>query len=222
MAAKSQEALNATGMSLAIYCGGMAYVGVRLAGTWVGTVSFYGSENGLSFVPIYMTPFASGTAVASSTSNGNWFIPAANYVVVKAVFTRTSGTAQVYLAASTDQSYQDAFLTPSVLYATSSATNALNTLTQTAQTNRAWNLKTLEVTVNGTPSWLTSPNYQILDGSTVIWQGDLELVGSSGYRYSITLPEGGLVGTPGADLVVKVAAAGSGRTTNINAQFSAA
>lgn len=221
MAARSQEALNATGMSLAIFCGGMSYVGVRLAGTWVGTVSFYGSLDGVNFIPVACTPFASGTAVTTSTSNGNWFVAVQNFVVFKAVFTRTSGTCTVYLAASQDQSYQDAFLAPTTLYTTSAATAAVNTLTQNAQTNRAWTLKTLDISINQTPSWLTSPNLQVLDGSDVIWAEDLETVGSSGCRYSINLPEGGLTGTPGQAMSVVVANAGSGRTTRINAAFSA-
>lgn len=213
------ESLNATGMTLQLACPNQSKVGIGLTGTWVGTVSFFGSVDGLNFIPINVTPFASGTVISSTTANGTWETPVGNFVAIKVLFTRTSGTVSVIMTSSVDSSYQDAFLTSSTRYPNASATNATATLTQAAQANRSWRLKSLKITTNKNPSWLTSPNVVINDGTTALWQFDLPPQGSSGIVYDITLPPGGIIGTPANLMSIVVAAAGSGATVQINAEF---
>ena len=230
MAARLNEVLTVAGQNLTIFCGNQSYVGVGLSGTFVGTLNFAYSVDGVNFQPASLTPFASGTPVTSATTTGNWFTGVLNYVAVRVTLSAyTSGSVIVQMATSQDASYQDAFLAASTICKNSVASNALNTLTQAAQTNRAWRLRTLKITAGGQPSWLTSPNVQILDGTTLLWAFDLPLSGSAGIIYDIALPVsspsnpgGGIINTPGNSFVIKVAAAGSGVNTNINAEFSAA
>ena len=158
MASPIYEVLNAQSMSLTIFCGGQSNVGVRLFGTWTGTVSFKGSYDGVNFVALTMTPFASGTGVQSATANGNWFVQCGNVVsgttptglvAVQVVFTTlTTGTVSVAMCASVDSTWQNAFLAASTIYVNSEATGT-NTLTQAAQANRAWNLQELHVSFSG-------------------------------------------------------------------------
>jgi hypothetical protein len=192
-------------------------------------VRFFGSTDGISFIPLTMTPFASGTGVQSATANGNWFIPTQNYLVVKAVFTRLTGTVLVTMSVAQDSSYQDAFLATNTIYQNSVATAATNTLTIAAQANRAWRLRKLVVTVlGGTVTWAAQPVLTIKDGSTLLWA--LDLATTNGAFYDIPLPPettpiypgGGLVNTPGNTLVIAVASGGASVQTNINAALSAA
>jgi hypothetical protein len=219
MASYLTEVLNADGMFLQIFCGGQSKVGIDLTGTWVGTVTFSGSVDGLNFIPINVTPFASGTGVNQVTANGTWESVVGNFTVIRATFSRTSGSAAVIMTASIDSSYQDAFITTSVRYPNSIATNATNTLTQAAQANRAWRLKTLKITTSSQPSWLTSPNVTINDGSTALWAFDLPPQGSSGIVYDIVLPSEGIIGSPGNAMSIVLPAGGAGCKTSINAEF---
>lgn len=224
------EALGATGMSLGIYCGGMSYVGISLTGSWVGTVRFFGSVDGVNFIPVSVTPFASGTAVTSATANGNWFLPVGNFVVIKAVFTRTSGTVTVKMATSIDSSYQDAFLLATSIFQNSTQTAATNTLTIAGQANRAWRLRTLVVSVSGgAATWAASPNLTIKDGTTLLWGLDIPVTDAS--NYNIPLPAdpktpgvsgGGIITTPGNALVIAMVSGGGAVVTNINAEVRAA
>ncbi len=221
-----REALSADGMSLHLFCGGMSKVGFGIAGTFVGTVSFFASQDGVNFLPAFVTPFASGTAVSTTTATGNWELTVRNALVVKVVFTRTSGTVIATLATSIDSSYQNAFLASTSVYATSShAAGATNVLTIAAQTNRAWRLRTLVIT------WSAAPAAAVLctvtDGaSTVIWESYVPTAGGQ-----VVLPAdanvpgltgGGVVNTPGNSLVVTVADPGGSVVSKINAELSAA
>ncbi len=229
MAAVITEALNATGMGLTLWCGSLSYAGFGISGSWVGTIKFYGTTDGLNFQPISVTPFASGTDVTSTTANGSWFIPARNYLAVRVVFTRTSGTAIVKLAASTDSSYQDAFLASTSKFVNTTATGGANTTTITAQANRAWRLRTLIVSADTTPTWAASPNVKVTDGaSTIIWA--LDLPATAGV-YNVPLPAdsntpgltgGGVVGTAGSSMVITVASGAGSVKTNVNAELTAA
>ena len=229
MATLLQEVLTADQMSLTLFCGGMGKVGVNLAGTWTGTVTFLGTTDGLNFRPVAVTPFPSGATVNSATVNGSWEFQCQNFVAFKALFSRTSGSVTCKLAASVDSSYQDAFLTPTSIYVNGAASGATNTVTQPAQANRAWRLRTLVVTVNSAATWVSSPNVQVTDGaSSVIWAGDIPTTAGV---YTIPLPAdpntpgitgGGLVGTPGNSMVITVASGGGAVKTNIDAEFHAA
>lgn len=230
MAQITREVLNATGMSLSAYCGGLSNIGIGVTGTWVGTVAFYGSTDGLNFFTLSLTPFASGTAVNSITANGNYFTPASNLIAVRVVFTRTSGSAQVNIAVANDASWQDAFLTQIQIYNNSSTTSGTNTLTQASQTNRAWNLTDLDISIAG-PSWAGgTAKLTIYDGTVsgnVFFSEYLsEVAGSVGRLYNINLPTGAdgvksLVNTPGNAMTIVVSGLPS-QACSINARFSAA
>lgn len=236
MAVITREALSAVNMFVQLPCLGMSKVGVGVTGTFVGTLSFQGSFDGTNFVPLSVTPFASGTAVSTTTATGNWEVAVQNYMVIRVKFTaRTSGTAIVTMAGSADASYQDAFLADTTVYVSQSSTqNAVNTLTQAAQTNRAWRLASLIISITGQPAWLTSPNLQITDGAggAVLYAVDIPLSGSSGQVFQVPLPVGdnittpgaarGVVNTPGNAMVVVIAAAGGVNITRANAEFHAA
>ncbi len=216
---RANEVLTADGMAVLLFVGALSRCGIGVTGTWVGTLKFYGSYDGVTFSQIGATPFASGTDVSSTTANGSWFVNVGNYLVVKVVFTRTSGSAVVKLVASDDSAYQEAFLTAATIYATSPATSGANTLTQAAQANRAWKLKKLVVSLNAQPAWLTSPNLQIVDGSTTLWSFDLPPSGSSGVIYDVALPEDGIVGTPGNAMSIVMANPQNSAKSDINAEF---
>jgi hypothetical protein len=233
MSVQTRQVLSVVGQSLPIYCVGQTTVGIRIAGTFVGTAVFEASTDGINFIPVAVTPFPSGTNVLSATAGGNWFFNVQNYQVFRVRPTVvTSGSMQIYLAAATDASYQDAYLTPGTLNATALAANATASIAPTAQANRALNLQALTITVNGQPAWLTSPNVQIFDGTntgTLLAQFDLPLSGSAGIIYNVPLPpptlgnpQGGYTSTPGNTLTVQVAAAGAGKNCIVNGTYTAA
>lgn len=112
-------------------------------------------------------------------------------------------------------------------YNTSIASGAVNTLTVTGIPGRALRLLDLVISVGSQPSWATSPNLQIKDGTTVIWQADLPPSGSAGFIIAVPLPKGdlttptadtGLVGGPGNSLSIVVASPGGTIKTIINAK----
>lgn len=229
-----REALNADAMQLAIYCGGMSKVGINLAGTWVGTVKFFGSTDGTNFVPLSMTPFASGTTVQSATANGNWEISvqSLSLVAVKVTFTRTSGTVLVTMGASIDSSYQDAFLASTSHFVSQSVSGgATNVITIAAQVNRAWRCRSLQVSfsvASGAAVLIT-----ISDGaSSVLWEGYVPInnegVATVGSTFNVPLPPdpmtpgltgGGVVNTPGNSLVITLAAPGGSVVSKVNAEI---
>lgn len=225
MATLIREALNADSMKLRMYTGGMTYAGFNLSGTWVGTITFRGSYDGVNFVDISVTPFASGTDVSSSTANGSWFVAVKNLLVVEASFSRTSGTALVTIGASVDSSYQDAFLASTSIYVESQSAST-NTLTQAASTNRAWKLEELIVSIAG-PSWAGGTvQLTVYDGSTsgsILYKTFIdEVAGSVGRRYTLALPAAGIVNTVGNAMTIVLFGTGSTQTSILNAKFSAA
>lgn len=234
MATILAEALNATGMKLTIFSGGQSYVGLNVAGTWVGTVSFFGSTDGMNFVPLFVTPFASGTAVSSSTANGSWFVPVGNYLAIRVTFTRTSGTAIVTLAASTDSSYQDAFLATTSRWVSQSVSGgAANAITVAAQANRAWNISELVIGYSVAPA--AAVLVTISDGaSSVLWETYVpplvnDGAATVGGTFRVPLPQpsgsdprGGVTNTPGNSLVITLAAPGGSVVSKVNAKISAA
>ena len=224
--ATQREVMTVAGQKTYLYVLGQTTCGIRLSGTWAGTATFKGSYDGVSFSTITVTPYASGTGVQTATGNGNWFVPVGNFQVLAVEFTTaTSGSLTVSMVASQDGSWQAAFLSATSRFPNASATNALTTLTVAAATNQAQRLKTLKITVNKQPSWLTSPNVKIYDGATtdtVLWQFDLPQNGSAGIIYDIALPANGIVNTPGNALTLTVAAAGTGATVQVNTEVEPA
>lgn len=225
-----REALNADGMSLTIFCGDKSTVGIGVLGTWVGTLTFYGSVDGLIFFPLSATPFPSGTPVSSTTANGSWFADVKNLMAVKVVLMRTSGTAQVVLSAAVDGSWQDAFLTPIQIANSSAATSGVNTLTQASQANRSWNLTSCEVC-------FASPGIQGGAGRLTIYDGTVagnilfeemimqpSVAGSVGWKQVISLPTNAdgkqsLIGTLGNAMTIVLR--GINGSSIINTNFTA-
>jgi hypothetical protein len=75
--------------------------GVGVAGTWTGTLSFFGSIGNQPLVAINATPSNSTTAVTTTTANGAWTVNVAGYNVIYVVFTTYgSGVAQVTITPS--------------------------------------------------------------------------------------------------------------------------
>lgn len=219
MATLLKEALNADAMQLAMYCGGQSYVGINLAGTWVGTVKFYGSFDGVNFRQIYVTPFASGTDVQSATANGTWFVKVQNYLVIKVIFTRTSGTVNVTLSTSSDSSYQDAYLTPATIHQYQSvASGATNVITVAASTNRAWKVSKITTAFDVAAAatvllTVESPALTILHA---------EYVALAAGTYESKIPSVGVTGGLGDALVVRLAAPGGSVVSKVNALVGAA
>jgi hypothetical protein len=115
-------------------------------------------------------------------------------------------------------------------YNTQAVVGAVNTMTITGIPGRALRLLDLVISVSAQPAWLTSPNVQVQDGTTPIWQVDLPPSGSAGFLSRVPLPTGdvstntadqGLVGGPGNNLVIVVANPGAGVKTIINAKVAA-
>jgi hypothetical protein len=222
---RASEILTVDQMELPIFCGNMNFIGLRVAGTWAGSVSFFGSFDSIKYQPATVTPYVSGAGVQSSTANGSWFIPSQNYTSFKVRFGRTSGSAIVYLVASTDGTYQLAYLDPTDRFKNSVATNATNTLTIAANANRASRLRALKVSVlGGAVTWAAQPALTIKDGATLLWAFDLPT--TNGAIHDIPLPQetteapGGLINTPGNTLVIACAAGGASVQTNINCDIA--
>ena len=224
--------LNATGMAATIPLAGLSYCGVNLAGTWVGTASFFITYDGTNYKPVTLMPYPSGTGVQTTTANGSWFLPLfGGYgpsMALQVVFTtRTSGTMNVTLCGSDDGSFADAYVAPSAIYQTQVGTaNATNTLTVAANVNHAWRIRscTVSVTGSGTPTG----TIQIKDGTTLVWSQDL--LGTAGVPQIVQLDlpaestqePGGVTGTTGNSISVVVAALGANVTSSINFECHAA
>jgi hypothetical protein len=94
--------ITANGQSITVDTFGRAGVGLQLAGTWTGTVTFQGTVNGGTFVTIMCTNITSGVATEiSSTANGAWRCASGGLSKVRATSTAAwTGTASVSLLAS--------------------------------------------------------------------------------------------------------------------------
>jgi hypothetical protein len=77
---------------------GVGRVGLQVTGTYVGTVSFEASIDGLTYVALNLLPSNSDTAASSTTSTGAWAGNVGGYAMVRARMSAyTSGTAVVTL-----------------------------------------------------------------------------------------------------------------------------
>jgi hypothetical protein len=221
-----REVLNAVGMELPIFCGGASKVGFGLSGTWVGTVQFLGSFDGLNFVPLSVVPFASGAAVQSATATGNWEKAVADFVAMKVKVTAlASGAVVATLASSIDSSYQDAFLVASSHFVEQDAAGGLtNVITVAAQVNRAWRCRKLSGGFSVAPA--AAVKCTISDGaSSIIWA---EYLAATAGGWTLNLPPdpnvpgisgGGVVNTPGNSLVITLAAPGGSVGSSLSAEI---
>ena len=74
MAVSTQQngVLTAVGQSVTLNTTGFAGIGFQLTGTWVGTIAFKGSVDGVVFTALTVTPPDSTTGVTTATGNGTW------------------------------------------------------------------------------------------------------------------------------------------------------
>jgi len=95
ISAKNQGSLAAVGDAVTLNVAGLSGIGFQITGTWVATIQFKGSVNGVDFVSLSAVPISSSTAVTSATSNGIWQAPAVLKAVQLVVSAWTSGAAVV-------------------------------------------------------------------------------------------------------------------------------
>ncbi len=165
MATLAREILTVQGMDVRLSVLSMSYVGISVAGTWRGTISFGASQadmgtsgpgGGAAFKPVgvFANPGAvsptlvggAATVVQSITANGNYFWPVQNYATFLAQLTTlTSGSPIVTLATSIDSSWADAFFPTTSRFKNSFANGAINLLTLAASANFGRRLRSLTV-----------------------------------------------------------------------------
>ena len=226
-----REVLTASSQLAVIYCAGMTYVGLgaTFAGSG-GSLAFKGSTDGLNFnIPIDMIPYPTGVGVSSITSSGNYYINVGNIVAMKLIFTPTSsGTCQVYLSATIDQAYADAFIAQNTKYNVSAANSGTNTLTQTAVASHAWKLT--GCTISFASPGLTGgvAKATVYDGTVagnILYQEYIQtpaVAGSVGWSQVLNLPKNSngnqeITGTPGNAMTIVVS--GVNGSTIINTSF---
>jgi hypothetical protein len=224
MATIIREVLNNATQSLTIFCGGMAKVGIGIpalsgAGT---TVSFFGSTDGLNFIPINVNIFPFSAGQSTTTATGNFETPVLDFVAMRVQVTTLgpAGAVTVVMAVAIDSSWQDAYLTPQQKWPSSyKLGGGQNILNIPAQANRAWRLRTLLISaVGGLTGWASQPVVQIVDGpfpvlpNTNTWVFDLLPANQS--MTDVPLPAdsntpgvsgGGIVGTPGNQMNIVLA-----------------
>jgi hypothetical protein len=237
---KVTKVLTAVNQEATIWCAGQAKVGIGISNvTGTPTLSFFGSTDGLQFNPLTVGAYPSATppaaGVTTVTATGNYEVNVQNYMFIRAQMTNGSGPATVVLAASVDNSYQEAFFVgqsgvnlSSTLYPSTTSTSGTNTMAIPGQANRTVNLTFLEVSLAG-GGFGANAQLRIWDGSVgngvPLFQDFITSpVGSVGTQQKINLPTDaqgniGLQGTPGNGLVVQIVNLGS-TAACINARAS--
>jgi hypothetical protein len=210
---------------------GQSWVGINIGGTFVGTLQFQSTYDGINWGAQNAMVYPSGTAVSSATATGTWYIPIINMLGVRVYMSAyTSGNALVTLTASQDASFADAFSTLATQkFVNSVATGATNTLTVAANANHGWLLEALTVSVQATATWAANPVVTVKDGSTLLWAWDVPVTAQinnlTPFLPTEQLGQGryqtGLYNTVGNSLVIAVASGGGTVQTNINACVSA-
>jgi hypothetical protein len=97
LSAQSSSACSTTNAFIAVNVGNAASVSFGITGTWSGTLTFYGTTDGSTWVAVQVTNLASGTTpVTTTTANGNFGLSNPGFLSVCVDFTtRSSGTATV-------------------------------------------------------------------------------------------------------------------------------
>jgi hypothetical protein len=226
MANRANEVLNAVGMRLPIFCGGMSWVGFGISGTFVGTVTFQGSFDGVNFQNVNVQPFPSGANQQTTNVTGNFFLAMQNYIAMQALLTAyTSGGAVVQASASIDSSYQNAFLGSTSQFVEQDASaGASNVITIAGQANRAWRCRKVSGGFSAAPA--AAVKLTIADGgSAILWS---EYVSAAAGQFELKLPPdsntpgvsgGGVVNTPGNSLVITLAAPGGSVASSLSAEI---
>ena len=223
--------LNVAGQSISLGCAvPVQRVGVGITGNWAGTLTLQVSYDGVNFFPSTFTPFPSGTGVQTVTANGNYFADVGGAVAFRVVATTlTSGTAIVAVSAANDGSWRDAFLAPSSLFPSQNvAAGAVNSQVIAAVAGQAWRCRSVEIGFSVAPA--AAVEFQILDGaSTVLFDIFIPKDTPVGF-YNVPLPppdadvpgSGGVVGTVGNSMTLKLFAPGGSVVSTVNAELHAA
>lgn len=223
-ATKVSKVLTAVNQEVTIWCAGQAKVGISIRSvTGTPTLSFYGSEDGLTFKPLGVGAYPSASppasVVTSATTAGSYEVSVQNYQFIRVQMTSGAGPATVIMTASVDGSYQEAYASDAqgvslaVIYPSTSSSSGVNTMTIPAQANRTINLTFLEVSQTG-PGAGGGAQLRIWDASVgngvPLYSCYLTSpVGSVGTVQKINLPNDaqgnvGIQGTPGSALVVQI------------------
>lgn len=190
-----------------------AYVGIGVTGTFVGTVSFYGSYDGSNWTALdcQIYPWVdggslvTGHAQASGAANGQYVSLVSDYKFIKVTVTSlASGNPVVSIAASTDGSYAAAYQSQSGLWRTSPGWGNNNTSTANANTNHGWRLKKLMVSL---ATLGTLPRVTIKDGAVAI--AEIDLPATVGINDLTSLLQN-YASSPGNNLSVSLSSSGSG------------
>ncbi len=98
----SLSAAEATGAAVELNTQGFDYVAFQITGTFTGTITFYGSVDGVTFVAMSVLPIGTATAVTTATAPGIWVStrPTALSHVKAAISSYTDGTAVITISAA--------------------------------------------------------------------------------------------------------------------------
>lgn len=85
---------------VALNVGNLTSAAIQVSGTWVATLAFEGSVDGVTYYAVLSKAAATGTGVTTATANGLWGVPVSGlrYMRVRAS-AYTSGTALVSISA---------------------------------------------------------------------------------------------------------------------------
>jgi len=83
-------------------CNGYRSASVQITGTWIGTLTFQGSNDGTNFVPVNATDVSSNSTLPSSTTtaNGVFYVPLLFRYLRVRMTAYTSGTATATMVAN--------------------------------------------------------------------------------------------------------------------------
>lgn len=102
---------------------------VRVAGTWIATVSFQLTTDGTNWFPALAVNLSTGEVVSSTTVNGNFVILSAGCKSVRAIATLfTSGTVNIAVEGSTSSQYYGAISTNAASFLATSTQGPANTI----------------------------------------------------------------------------------------------
>jgi hypothetical protein len=87
-----QNAAAATGNGTEMDVSGYSAVALQISGTFVGTVSFYGSVDASNYIACQGISYNDGSIATSATAAGLWYIPVSGFSLLRAAVTWSSGT----------------------------------------------------------------------------------------------------------------------------------
>lgn len=74
---------------------------VGITGTWTGTITFKGTNDGVNYTAISGTPQPSGTAASTTTGNGQWRFSVGGITAIEAIASASmTGLASVTITSS--------------------------------------------------------------------------------------------------------------------------